>query len=99
MGQDNVCSWDEGKRERNLATHGYDCADAAPLFDGRFIVTRQDRRFDCGEDRFNALTEFEGRVVKVTFTPRAGLVHLISLRPASREERQVYETRKRESED
>lgn len=94
MGWDDTCSWDDSKREANLAKHGYDFPDLAELFDGRFVVTRRDERFSYGEPRYNMLAQFRGRIVNVTFTPRAGLAHLISARPASREERKVYDERK-----
>jgi uncharacterized DUF497 family protein len=94
MGQDETCSWDDAKRESNLAKHGYDFVDLAEIFDGRFLVTRQDARFGYGEARYNMLAEFHGRIVNVTFTPRAGKAHLISARPASREEREVYHAKK-----
>lgn len=94
MGQDDTCSWDDAKRESNLAKHGYDFVDLAEIFDGRFAVTRQDARFGYGEARYNMLAEFYGRIVNVTFTPRAGKAHLISARPASREEREVYHAKK-----
>ena len=93
MGSDERCSWDDGKRRLNLVTHGYDFADLSAVFDGRFVVTRQDKRFDYGEDRYNMLVVFHERVVNVAFTPRAGRMHLISARPASREERSVYHER------
>ena len=90
MGDSAKCSWDDGKRALNLANHGFDFAALDDLFDGRMLVTRQDTRKDYGEPRFNTLAEFQGIVLNVTFTPRAGKVHLISVRPASREERKVY---------
>ncbi len=90
MGGNARCSWDEGKRAANLRSHGYDFADLADVFDGRFVVTREDRRFDYGERRYNMLVEFDLRVINVTYTPRLGKAHLISARPASREERKVF---------
>ena len=60
------------------------------VFDGRFLLTREDKRRDYGEVRFNALVRFKDRIINVTFNPRAGKAHLISVRPASREERKVY---------
>ena len=90
MGHSEDCSWDDAKRALNISNHGYDFADLDEAFDGRFLVTRQDTRIAYGELRYNALVEFHGRIVNVTFTPRAGKVHLISVRPASREERKVY---------
>ncbi|HEX3651898.1 MAG TPA: BrnT family toxin [Rhizomicrobium sp.] len=95
MGQDGTCSWDDAKRELNLAKHGYDFPDTGEVFDGRFAVTRLDDRFDYGERRYNMLAELHGRIVNVTFAPRAGKAHLISVRPASREERKVYDERKK----
>jgi uncharacterized DUF497 family protein len=97
MGSNDRCSWDDGKRELNLQNHGYDFADVGEVFDGRFVVTRQDRRFEYGEDRYNMLVELYGRVINVTFTPRGDRMHLISVRPASREERSVYHARRRAS--
>ena len=90
MGQSAKCSWDDGKRALNSVTHGYDFADLDDIFDGRFLVTRQDTRKDYGEPRFNSVAELRGCIINITFTPRVGRIHLISVRPASREERKVY---------
>lgn len=95
MGRNDACSWDDAKREANLAKHGYDFADVAEVFDGRFAVTRLDTRRDYGEVRYNMLAELKGRIVNVTFAPRAGRAHLISVRPASREERKVYDAKRK----
>jgi hypothetical protein len=94
MGSDERCSWDDGKRDLNLQNHGYDFADIRAVFDGRLALTREDRRFDYGEDRYNMLVELHGRIINVTFTPRGHRMHLISVRPASREERSVYHDRR-----
>ena len=94
MGQNETCSWDDRKRALNLTNHGYDFSDLQEVFDGRFCVTRQDIRNDYGELRYNMLSEYKGRILNITFTPRAGKVHLISVRPASREERKVYDAKK-----
>ncbi len=90
MGQNEKCSWDDAKCARNIATHGYDFADVQEIFDGRFLITRQDARHDYGEFRYNSLVMFRDRLINVTFTPRRGKIHLISVRPASREERSFY---------
>jgi hypothetical protein len=97
MGQDDICSWDDAKRESNLAKHGYDFVDMAEVFDGRLTVTRLDDRFDYGERRYNMLAAFHGRIVNVTFAARTGRAHLISVRPASREERKAYDERKKQA--
>jgi uncharacterized DUF497 family protein len=90
MGRDEKCSWDDNKQVLNIARHGYDFADLLEIFDGRFLLTRRDDRFAYGELRYNTLAELRGRIVNVTFTPRAGKVHLISVRRANRKERKVY---------
>lgn len=90
MGQNEKCSWDDNKRKLNIADKGYDFADVQEVFDGRFCVTRQDKRKDYGELGYNMLVEYKDRIINITFNPRAGKMHLISVRPASREERKVY---------
>ena len=90
MGSNERCSWDDPKRELNIRNHGYDFGDLRDAFDGRFCLTRIDDRKDHGEDRYNMLVEHRGRIVNITFTPRNAHSHLISARPASREERKVY---------
>ena len=52
MGQNEKCSWDNSKQERNIANHGYDFADLIEVFDGRFAFVREDTRFDYGELRY-----------------------------------------------
>lgn len=91
MGANETCAWDDGKRALNITNHGYDFADVGEVFDGRILVTRQDVRSDYGELRYNLLAEFRDRIINLTFTPRNGKIHLISVRPASREERKVYD--------
>jgi uncharacterized DUF497 family protein len=94
VGEDSSCSWEDGKREKNILNHGYDFADLQEVFDGRFAVVRQDTRFYYGELRYNMLTEFAGRIINVTFTPRDGKKHLISARPAGQKERRIYNVSK-----
>lgn len=90
MGQNNKYSWDDRKQASNLIAHGYDFSDIEDVFDGRFLLKVEDKRKDYGELRYNALVEYKQRIINVTFTPRAGKFHLISVRPAGREERRVY---------
>ena len=94
MGEDADCSWDENKREKNILVHGYDFADLREVFDGRFALVREDTRANYGESRYNMLTEFAGRIINITFTPRAGKKHLISARPAGQKERRIYNATK-----
>lgn len=68
MPSGKVTSWDETKRDLNIAKHGYDLATLDDLFDGRFVLTREDLRKDYGEQRYNILVELKGRILNVTFT-------------------------------
>ena len=72
MGRNGACTWDDHKAGLNVASHGYAFADLEEVFDGRLLVTRCDDRTDYGETRFNTLAEFRGRIINITFTPRAG---------------------------
>ncbi|MBS1183037.1 MAG: hypothetical protein H6Q99_2917 [Proteobacteria bacterium] len=90
MGENETCSWTDEKQGGNLAKHGFDFADLKDLFDGRFCITREDKRFDYGEDRYNMLTKYKAHIINVTFTPRNGKYHLISVRLANRGERKAY---------
>lgn len=95
MGKNDTCSWDDPKRETNITKHGFDFVSIHEVFDGRLTVTREDNRRDYGEKRYNMLTEFHGFIINVTFTPRAGRAHLISVRPANRAERKVYDAKRK----
>jgi len=51
----------------------------------------EDLRKEYGERRFQALGFIAGRLHAMVFTPRAGKIHVISLRKASRREMGRYE--------
>lgn len=93
MFHDLSFSWHEPKRRLNIENHGYDFADLREVFDGRVLVTREDKRRDYGEMRYNTLAEFRGRIVNITFTYRDDAIHFISARHASREERRIYDAK------
>lgn len=58
-------------------------------WDSALVV--EDVRRDYGERRFQALGMIKGRLHALVFTPRAGRVHVISLRKANRREIRLYE--------
>lgn len=53
-----------------------------------FIV--EDRRRDYGERRYQAMGPIDGRLHVLVFTPRAGAIHVISLRKANDRELRLY---------
>jgi uncharacterized DUF497 family protein len=81
-----MIEWDETKRQTNIAKHGIDFAVAEGFnWNGAYVV--EDVRFDYGETRFVATGNIGNTAYTMVFTPRGRNVRIISLRPASREER------------
>lgn len=84
-------SYDSGKNEKNVAERGISFERAAE-FEWSSALIVEDTRRDYGESRFQALGFFGKRLHVLVFTPRAGQVHVISLRKANRREVKRYET-------
>jgi uncharacterized protein len=83
-------SFDPRKNERNIAERGLSFELVEEFeWDGALVV--EDVRRDYGERRFQALGMIAGRPHALVFTPRAGRVHVISLRKANRREIRLYE--------
>jgi uncharacterized DUF497 family protein len=83
-------TFDPAKNERNIAERGLPFELAEDLEWDSALVVEDDRK-DYGERRFQALGLINGRLHAQVFTPRAGLVHIISLRKANRREVNLYE--------
>jgi uncharacterized DUF497 family protein len=83
-------SFDPAKNERNIAERGISF-DLAEEFEWDTALVVEDLRNDYGERRFQALGLIVGRLHALVFTPRAGRVHVISLRKANRREMKRYE--------
>jgi len=83
-------SYDPGKNEKNIAERGISFERAAE-FEWSNALIVEDTRKDYGESRFQALGFIGKRLHVLVFTPRAGQVHVISLRKANRREVKQYE--------
>jgi len=81
--------WDEKKRRANLAKHGIDFADLAPLFSG-LTITVLDNRYDYGEFRFITLGILNGIVMTVAHAETNEVIRIISARKATRYEEESY---------
>ena len=79
--------FDPAKDAINIEKHGLSLA-RADEFDMAGALIVADTRFDYGEDRFNAYGLLDGKLHALTFMVRDGNVRAISLRPASRKERE-----------
>jgi uncharacterized protein len=78
--------WDETKSERNRVKRGLPFRTAIELFDG-FVVERVDDRRNYGEKRVTAIGVSSGRILACVSTDRGSTRRIISLRNASRSER------------
>lgn len=81
--------WDETKRQSNLRKHGLDFQDVE-RFDWESALLFPDE-FQDGEQRHRELGWLDGRLVYLVYTQRGPHTRLISLRVATRQERQRYD--------
>ena len=82
-------SYDEAKSQRNEVARGLPFA-LAEDFDWSDSLIVEDTRNDYNERRYQALGYIDEHLHMLVFTPRAGAVHVISLRRANRRERTRY---------
>ena len=79
-------SFDPSKSDRNRLLRGIDFATVEDFqWDSALIL--QDLRQDYFEDRFQALGFIGEHLHMLIFTPRGGVIHVISLRRANQRER------------
>jgi uncharacterized DUF497 family protein len=84
-------SWDEHKRETNLSTDGLDFHRFEAL-QWRSVILRPAHPSSSGQRRAKVIGLFDGDLVTGVFSGLGrGGISLISLRRASRRERQDYE--------
>jgi uncharacterized protein len=84
-----VIAFDPAKREKNLAKHGLDLADAGSVFAAE-IGTRLDTRNRYDEDRYLTIGRLAGRLVVMVWTPRFASRRIISMRYAHAKEEARY---------
>jgi len=80
---------DPAKDAANRRKHGVALAAAAVLLEGP-ILRQPDERLDYGEERWLAVGRIGDQVFTVCYTMCGRVCRIISLRPASRKERQAY---------
>lgn len=86
-------AFDPRKSERNLRERGFGFEIAAG-FDPGSAIYAPDTRKDYGEDRIRAIGFIGKALYALVFTMRGSTVRVISLRKASRKERNRYEKAK-----
>jgi uncharacterized DUF497 family protein len=81
--------WGEEKRKSNIKKHGFDFIDTETVFESA-TFTIIDDRFDYTENRYITLGMFEGIVVVIAHTEEDDLIHVISMRKATKNEQKIY---------
>jgi uncharacterized DUF497 family protein len=81
--------WNDQKRDSNLDKHGLDFVDAPEVFAG-LTLTVKDERFEYGEHRFKTLGMLKDIVVVVAHTETDEEIRIISMRKATRNEKEKY---------
>ena len=84
-----MITWDEPKRRRNLKKHGWDFGDAEQVFEG-VTYTYEDDRLTYGEQRLVTLGLVREIVVSIVHTEEGDHIHIISMRKATKREREIY---------
>ena len=87
-------TWDERKNRVNRKKHGISFETAVLVFDDPYHISRQDREVD-GELRWQTLgMVMGGQILLVAHTvweaPGEEVVHIISARKATPQERNIY---------
>lgn len=83
-------TWDERKRISNIAKHGIDFIDTVVVFDDPDRIEIEDSRENYGETRIQTIGTVNGVVIFVVYTQRKGKKRIISVRKASKNERETY---------
>jgi hypothetical protein len=84
-----VLTWDEPKRQANLAKHGLDFADAEKVFAGP-MVSFEDNRADYGEQRMIGVGLLDYLVVLIVHVEKDETIRIISMRKADGNETDLY---------
>lgn len=83
--------WDEDKSADCYEKRGFDFRYAARVFFDPGRITRQDKRFDYGEERYILFGHIEERLYCVVYTMRSECIRIISARKANTREVRAYE--------
>ena len=76
----NEYSWHVKKRQENIEERDLDFVEFAPkIFADPNVTIKPDNRNDYGEERFLALGMADGMRLCLCFTPRDGVIHLITI--------------------
>lgn len=85
--------WDLWNVQKNEVNHGVSVLEAeSSFFDKELQIFEDLKHSTAKEKRYVAYGKsMEGRILMIGFTVRRGKIRIITARPASRKERDIYE--------
>lgn len=84
--------WEPTKAAVNERKHGVTFDEASTVFGDLLSASGRDLEHSTSEPRFVTFgLSSQGRVLVVCHTDRAGVIRIISARPATRKEKRIYE--------
>lgn len=84
--------WDPRKAKLNLRKHRVSFEEATTAFRDPLAATGDDPDHSLSENRFVTFgVSSKGRVLTVSHTERGESIRIISARPATKQERKIYE--------
>lgn len=88
-----VFDWDQWNIQKNELKHGVSCVEAESVFyDKSYKLFKDEKHSTSKEVRYILYGKgIENRLLMVGFTIRKGCVRIITARPASKKEREIYE--------
>lgn len=88
--------WDQWNMQKNEVKHGVSQEEAESIFsDPRHCLFRDEKHSTSAEGRFILLGKSaKSRVLMTAFTIRRSKIRIITVRPASQQERKIYEEEK-----
>ena len=87
-----VFEWDEKKEASNFRKHNVSFAEGESVFYDANSLTIPDPDHSVGEQRFIDIgASYKNRILVVVYTERQDRIRIISVRKASKTERQMYE--------
>jgi hypothetical protein len=85
-------TWDEAKASANERKHGVAFGEADTVFSDPLAITFQDPDHSPGEHRLLTFgMSSAGRLLVVSHTEKGDTLRIISARPLTRREREIYE--------
>lgn len=90
--------WDDGNSDKNWMKHQVSHSECEQIFFNRPLITGDAVSGSHTETRYYALGQTDsGRLLFIAFTIRTNLIRVISARPMSRREREVYDNAQEET--